>query len=96
MMGEHMAAKIVWPIIDGGHVAQSLQEVIDKLDLAETEMVLDCSAVDRLDPSALRALEKLAGRADDKSVKIVLRSLNASVYKVLKLMKLAARFSLQN
>jgi anti-anti-sigma regulatory factor len=91
-----MATNIVWPKIDGGHVVQSLQEVIDKLDIAESEVVLDCSAVNRLDPGALKALEKLAGRADDKSVRIVLRGVSVDVYKVLKLMKLAARFSLRN
>lgn len=91
-----MATNTVWPKIEGGRVVQSLQEVIDMLDLAENEVVLDCSSVDRLDPSALRALEKLAGQADDKSVRIVLCGINSGVYKVLKLMKLSARFSLRN
>jgi anti-anti-sigma regulatory factor len=91
-----MATNIVWPKIDGGHMVQSLQEVIDKLDIAESEVVLDCSSVNRLDPGGLEALERLAGRADDKSVRIVLRGVNVDVYKVLKLMKLAARFSLRN
>jgi hypothetical protein len=44
--------------------------------------------------SALRALGEFAGVADDKSVKIVLRRVDVQVYKVLKLMKLAHRFSL--
>jgi anti-anti-sigma regulatory factor len=91
-----MATNIVWPKIDGGHLVQSLQEVIDKLAGAGSEVVLDCSSVNRLDPAALKTLEKLAGQADDKSVKIVLRGVNIDVYKVLKLMKLAARFSLRN
>ena len=91
-----MATTIVWPKIDGGHVLESLQEVIDKLDLAENEIILDCSSVDRLDPAALRTMEKLAGRADETSVKIVLRGVNSGVYKVLKLMRLSSRFSLRN
>ena len=91
-----MATITVWPKIDGGHVLESLQEVIDKLDLAENEIILDCSSVDRLDPAALRTLEKLARRADEKSVKIVLRGVNSGVYKVLKLMRLSSRFSLRN
>jgi anti-anti-sigma regulatory factor len=88
-----MATNIVWPKIDGGHVAQSLQDVIEQLDRAESEVVLDWSCVKRLDPDALRALAQLAGRADDKSVKIALRGVSVDVYKVLKLMKLTARFS---
>jgi anti-anti-sigma regulatory factor len=91
-----MATNIVWPKIDGGRVVQSLQAIIDKLDIAEGEVVLDCSSVNRLEPGALKALEKLAGRADDKSVKIVLSGVNVEVYKVLKLVKLAARFSHRN
>jgi hypothetical protein len=35
----------------------------------------------------------LAGKADGKSVKVVLGGVNVSVYKTLKLMKLAPRFS---
>jgi anti-anti-sigma regulatory factor len=88
-----MATNIVRPKIDGGHVAQSLRDVIEQLDRAESEVVLDWSSVKRLDPGALRALEDLASRADDKSVKVALQGVNVDVYKVLKLMKLAARFS---
>ena len=88
-----MATNTVWPKIDGERRFQTLQEVIEKLDSAEGEVVLDCSSVRRIDPSALRALEKLAGIADEKSVKIVLRAVNVDVYKVLKLVKLTSRFS---
>jgi anti-anti-sigma regulatory factor len=87
-----MATNTVWPKIDGEHVQQSLQEIIEKLDRAENEVVLDCSSVRRLNPSALRALEKLVNKADAKSVKIVLRDVNVEVYKVLKLVKLSTRF----
>jgi len=38
-------------------------------------------------------MESLAGRADEKAVKVVLRGVNVDIYKVLKLMKLAPRFS---
>ena len=38
-------------------------------------------------------MEKLAGSADKKAVKVVLRGVNVAVYKVLKLMRLEARFS---
>jgi len=38
-------------------------------------------------------LEKLAGSAETKAVKVVLRSVNVAVYKVIKLMRLEPRFS---
>ena len=36
-----MATNTVWPKIDGEHVQQSLQEIIEKLDSAENEVVLE-------------------------------------------------------
>ena len=47
-------------------LVQALQEAGEKLDGAEGEVVLDFSSVRRIDPSAVRALEELAGMADDK------------------------------
>ena len=61
--------------------------------MPQGEVVLDFSSVRRIDPSALRAMEKLAGIADDKAVKVVLRGVNVDIYKVLKLVKLTPRFS---
>lgn len=90
-----MATNIVWPQIDGEHVVEGLHETLGKLDRAAGELVLDFSSVRRLDPAALGAMERLAGRADDQCVKIALRGVNVSVYKVLKLVKLAPRFSFQ-
>jgi anti-anti-sigma regulatory factor len=88
-----MAMIAVWHKIDEEHVEQALQEAGEKLDRAEGEVALDFSSVYRIDPSALRALEEFAGIADDKGVKVVLRGVNVGVYKVLKLVKLASRFS---
>ena len=73
---------------------ESFEQLIENLDLSYAEVVLDCSSVRRLEPSALRAMEKLAAQADEKSVKVVLRGVNVEVYKVLKLVKLAGRFAL--
>jgi len=56
-------------------------------------VVLDFSSVRRVDPSAVRAMEGFADTADDKAVKVALRGVNVDVYKVLKLVKLASRFS---
>ncbi len=67
-----------------------------KLDGLEREVVLDFSSVRRIDPSVVRAMEELAGIAEDKGVKVALRGLNVDVYKVLKLVKLASRFIFVN
>jgi anti-anti-sigma regulatory factor len=83
----------VWLEIDGEHLVEALQAAGDKLDGADGQVVLDFSSVRRVDPSALKAMEELAGSADDKAVKVVLRGVNVDVYKVLKLARLAPRFS---
>ena len=74
-------------------VVEALQEAGEKLDSAESEVVLDFSCVRRIDVSALRALEEFAGITDDKGVKAVLRGVDVGVYKVLKLVELVSRFS---
>jgi len=79
--------------IDEERVVQVLQEAGDKLDSAEGEVVLDFSAVLRIDASALKAMEAFAGIADNKGVKVVLRGVHVGVYRVLKLVKRASRFS---
>lgn len=91
-----MAMIAVWLKIDEMRVAQALQEAGEKLEGAEGEVVLDFSSVCRIDPSALRAMEEFAGIADEKGVKVVLRGVNVDVYKVLKLVKMAKRFSFVN
>jgi anti-anti-sigma regulatory factor len=79
--------------VDGEIVAEALQAAGEKLDGAGGELVLDLSSVRRVDRNALKALEELAASADDKAVKVVLRGVNVNVYKVLKLARLAPRFS---
>ena len=88
-----MAMIAVWLKIDEERIVQALQEAGEKLDSVEGEVALDFSSVRRIDPRAIRALEELAGIADDKGVKVVLRGVNVGVYKVLKLVKLGSRFS---
>jgi len=72
---------------------ETLQEALGKLESARGELVLDFSSVRRVDASAIGALEKLAGMADDKAVKVALCGVNVEVYRVLKLVKLTSRFS---
>jgi anti-anti-sigma regulatory factor len=88
-----MPMNSVWLKIEGDSVARALQEALEKLDGAGGEVVLDFSAVHRIDPCALRAMESLAGTAKDKSAQIVLHGVSVDIYKVLKLAKLASRFS---
>lgn len=88
-----MSMNTVWLRSDENGAVPALQDVIGQLDSAGGELVLDFSGVQRIDPRALGAMEKLAGSADKKAVKVVLRGVNVSVYKVLKLMRLEARFS---
>ena len=85
-----------WVEIDGNRVPQALHEAGEKLDSAGGDVFLDFSAVRRVDPNALQAMEELAGVADEKSVKVVLRGVNVDVYKVLKLARLSSRFSVVN
>jgi anti-anti-sigma regulatory factor len=82
-----------WFAIDGGSVVPALQEARAKLDGAEGDVVLDFSAVHRIDPSALREMIELARTADEKAVKVVLRGVNVEIYKVLKLVSLTQRFA---
>ena len=79
--------------LDGACMIAALQDAQEKLDSTGTELVLDFSSVRQIDPGALKALEQLAGMADEKAVKLVLRGLNVDVYKVLKLLTLASRFT---
>ena len=88
-----MPVNTMWLRIDGDRVARVLEEALGKFDGAGGEVVLDFSSVHRIDSSALKALETLASAAGDKMIKVALCGVNVDIYKVLKLMKLAPRFS---
>ncbi len=88
-----MTMNAVWLKIDPERVARSVEEAVGKLDSAGGELVLDFSSVRRIDPSAIGAMEKLAAVAGEKGVKVALCGVTVEVYKVLKLVKLTARFS---
>ena len=78
---------------DGDCVTHALQEAREKLGSTGDGVCLDFSSVRRIDPSALREMEELAGLADDKAITVVLRGVNVDIYKVLKLAKLTPRFA---
>ena len=82
--------------VDGQGVVPALQEAREKLDGAEGELVLDFSSVGRIDARVLGAMEELAAEAEQKGVKIVLRGASVDVYMVLKLTRMAPRFSFTN
>jgi len=88
-----MATVAVLLKIDEKLLDSALKEALKKLESAEGEVVLDFSAVHRIDPAALQAMEACARKAEEKAARIVLRGVNVDVYKVLKLVKLASRFS---
>ena len=64
--------------------------------LADGDVVLDFSAVQRLDSELLHRLDELVIMADRKAARITMRNVNIDVYKVLKLMKLTRRLSFVN
>ena len=91
-----MAMIAAWIKVEDERVPQSLQAAGERLDSVDGEVVLDFSSVRRIDASDLQALEDLVKQADEKGVKVGLRGVNVSVYKVFKLVNLASRFSFVN
>lgn len=88
-----MAASPLLTEMKPERLAESLSEARKKLDAVDGEMILDFSEVRRVDSEILSAIMDLAAAAEEKKTKLILRGVNVDVYKVLKLMKLASRFS---
>ena len=91
-----MMTFVDWQKVEGERVTEALAEAREKLSSADGEMLLDLSAVQRIDPAGLLAIEELATAAKQKAVKVALRGVNVGVYKVLKLARLTDRFSFVN
>jgi len=85
-----------WLKIDEGRFVETLQQARGTLEGVGGEVALDFSSVRRIDANAIRALEELADAAGCKGAKVVLRGVDVAVYRVLKLVKLAPRFSFMN
>lgn len=83
----------VWLEMDEKNVSRTLQEAGEKLAGVQDEIILDFSSVLRIDPGALQAIEEFTAIAAGKGVRVVLRGVNVGIYKVLKLVRLASRFS---
>lgn len=88
-----MATKAVFLIPDEQHLSSALEDAGLRLKGGSGELVLDFSTVRRIDASGLRALEQFADAADGKALKVVLRGVNTTLYRTLKLVKLTPRFS---
>jgi len=79
--------------LEEGQISAALQDLERNIETGE--IVLDFRAVHRMDSSALRALEELAKKAAEKQAFVVLRAVNVDLYRAIKLMKPAARFSFE-
>ena len=88
-----MATMAVWTKIDEIKVVASLEEAANKLDSVDGDLTLDFSSVRRIEPAAIKALESLAKKAEQKGVKVGLQGVTVEIYRVLKQVKLARRFS---
>jgi anti-anti-sigma regulatory factor len=91
-----MTTNGTWLKIDEQNAVLDFQAAANSLDRADSELVIDCSALERLDPRAIANLEALANKADEHQVKVVLHGVRVGVYKVLRLVRLTPRFSFTN
>lgn len=82
--------------IDEERLIAMLRNAAQSFDSAGGESSLDFSSVRRIHPSGMQALEELARVAEEREVRVTLRGVQVDVYKALKLLKLAGRFSFEN
>lgn len=64
-----------------------------RIEVDESQTVVDFSHVERLDSNSLASVRDLAKRAGDSESKVIVRGLSVEVYKALKLAKLTSGFS---
>ena len=81
--------------LDAGDLGRSLAEAHATAEQQEdgSELLLDFSAVRRLDTAAVRTLHRVSVTATARRVKLTARAVQVDVYKVLKLAGLAERIS---
>lgn len=89
-----MEMSIVSLKLNGADLVEALQAAGQKLEGMHGDMILDFSSVSRVTPAALSAMSDFVDTADERSVNVILRGVNVDVYRVLKLARLAQRFSL--
>ncbi len=89
-----MTANTTLHRLDPADLARSLDEARQALDqLDDGELLIDFSAVHRIDTAGVRALGTLVASVDDRTVRVTARAVAVDVYKVLKLTGLADRLS---
>ena len=79
--------------IDPDRVAHMLRQEAVELLGSGSEVVLDFSAVRRIEANGVAALEELLELTESRSVRIRLESVDTNVYKVLRLVNLSQRFA---
>ena len=79
--------------IEEERIVAALQEAGEKLDGASGEVVLDFLSVRRIDRARFGPWRRWQSSQIRSPSKFVIRGVNVHVYKVLKLVKLARRFS---
>lgn len=89
-----MVMTIVSLKLNGADLVEALQDASQKLEDMEGDLILDFSSVQRVSPAALSAISDFADAADERPVNVVLRGVKVDVYRVLKLARLAQRFSM--
>ena len=87
-----MERNMNWPDVEE-HAEPLIRGALERVEATKQDVVLDFSGVRRLGPEGLRALEQLAAKAHERSVKVELQGVDVEVYKVLKLMALAGQFT---
>lgn len=79
--------------IDGNDVRASLQKAGESL---VGDVVLDLSLVHTIDANGLRALQEFSSTTETKKIKVTLRGVNVTLYKALKLARVARSFDFVN
>jgi anti-anti-sigma regulatory factor len=74
-------------------VQELRQEALEALTRAGGELVLDFSTVVKIDAAMATAMEELADRGARSSVLVGLRGVNVGIYRALKLLNVANKFS---
>ncbi len=89
-----MITNASWLEMAPENLVQNLRtEAMELAKSADGEMVLDLATITRLDAAGARAMEELADVADGRAVRIVLRNVNVTIYKALKLLRIVRRFT---
>ena len=72
------------------------QDALGAVKAGCREVVLDFSRRERIGPAMVDALEELAAAGESNGVTITLHNMNIEVYRVLKVVRLAQRFSFKH